>query len=351
MSGARGGDLAAGFRRLIRSDGPISVARFMGESNAQYYASRDPLGAAGDFVTAPEISQMFGELAGLWLADLWSRAGRPAGAFYAELGPGRGTLARDALRAMSRAGLAPNVHLVEGSPALRAVQAEAVPGASFHTDAADLPEAGPLLLVANEFLDALPIRQLVRADAGWRERMIGLAGDDFAFVAGPSDMTAALTSSHANAPQGTIVETSPASAAIVGEVAGRVMRQGGAALFIDYGHLTPRTGSTLQAVRAHRRVDPLAQPGEADLTAHVDFPALAMIAEQTGCHVRMTTQGEWLSAMGIDVRAAALARAAPAQASAVAAARDRLVKPAEMGQLFKVMAITAQGWPPPAGFA
>jgi NADH dehydrogenase [ubiquinone] 1 alpha subcomplex assembly factor 7 len=347
----KGGDLAARFRRLIRNDGPITVARFMGESNAHYYASRDPLGAAGDFVTAPEISQMFGELAGLWLGDLWSRAGRPDGAFYAELGPGRGTLARDALRAMGRVGLAPSVHLVEGSPALRAVQAGVLPGSVLHSDSASLPAAGPILLLANEFLDALPIRQLVRTQTGWRERMVGLTGEDFAFVAGPSDVTAALASSHTDAPPGTIVETSPASAAIIGEVAGRIMRQGGAALFIDYGHLTPRTGSTLQAVRAHRRVDPLAQPGEADLTAHVDFSALAAIVERTGCRINMTTQGEWLSALGIDVRAAALARAAPAQADSVAAARDRLVKPEEMGQLFKVMAITAPGWPVPAGFS
>ena len=351
MREVQGGELAARFRRLIRSDGPISVARFMGESNAQYYASRDPLGSAGDFVTAPEISQIFAAIAGLWLAERWTRAAPPEGAFYAELGPGRGTLARDALRAMGRVGLAASVHLVEGSPALRAVQAGVVPGAFFHTDSSGLPEAGPMLLLANEFLDALPIRQLVRTEAGWRERMIGLAGEDFAFVAGSSDMSAALGDLHADTPLGTIIETSPAAAAVVGEVADRIMRQGGAALLIDYGHLTPRTGSTLQAVRAHRRVDPLAQPGEADLTAHVDFTALAGIAGRTGCRVDMTTQGEWLSAMGIDVRAAALARAAPAQANSVAIARDRLVKPEEMGQLFKVMAITAPGWPAPAGFS
>ncbi len=344
-------DLVDRFRRLIREHGPMPVAQFMGESNAQYYASRDPLGAAGDFITAPEISQMFGELAGLWLSDVWQRAGQPAAAIYAELGPGRGTLAKDALRAIGATGLHPRIHLVEGSPALRAVQAQALPAARFHHDLADVPEDGPLLLIANEYLDALPVRQLVRTPAGWRERMVALAGEDFVFAAGPSDMGPALADAHDGAPEGTIVETCPAAAAVIGEVAGRLMRQGGAALFIDYGHLLARTGSTLQAVRAHAKVDPLAHPGEADLTAHVDFATLAAVASHAGCRVQTATQGAWLMAMGIDVRAAALSRAAPAEADAIAAARDRLVGTAQMGQLFKVLAITAPDWPVPAGFA
>jgi NADH dehydrogenase [ubiquinone] 1 alpha subcomplex assembly factor 7 len=351
-----GSDLATTFRRLIRTHGPMPVSRFMGESNARYYATRDPLGApgaslGGDFVTAPEISQMFGELAGLWLADLWDRAGRPGDACYAELGPGRGTLAKDALRAMARAGLKPPVHLVEGSPALRAIQAKAVPGAAFHEDATTLPDAGPLLLIGNEFLDALPIRQLVRTESGWRERMVALDGENFVFVAGPQPMAAPVPAALADAEPGTIVETGPAAAAITGELAQRLVRQGGAALVIDYGHLEPRTGSTLQAVRAHRHIDALAMPGEADLTAHVDFAPLAGLARTAGCTVHTATQGDWLRAMGIDVRAAALARATPAAARDVAAARDRLVSDGQMGQLFKVMAIVAPGWPPPSGFA
>lgn len=350
-SEARSSNLAERFRRLIRTDGPMPVARFMGESNAHYYASRDPLGAGGDFVTAPEISQMFGELTGLWLTDLWDRAGQPAEACYAELGPGRGTLADDALRAMARAGLSPAVHLVESSPALRSIQAAALPRAAFHDDAAGLPEHGPLLLLANEFLDALPIRQLVRAEAGWRERMVALDGEHFVFVGGLQPMDEAVPPSFADAAPGTILETCPGAAAVVGEIAQRLARQGGAALFIDYGHLASRTGSTLQAVRAHRKVDPFTSPGAADLTAHVDFAVLAEIARATGCAVHTATQGDWLRAMGIELRAAALSRAAPAAAAGIAAAVERLTTADQMGELFKVMALIAPGWPAPAGFA
>lgn len=346
-----GGDVAVRFRRLIRTDGPISVARYMGESNAYYYASRDPLGAAGDFVTAPEISQIFGELAGVWLADLWDRAARPADAIYAELGPGRGTLAHDALRAMARAGMAPPIHLVEGSPTLRRVQADVLPPAHFHDDTTSLPDAAPLLLLANEFLDALPVRQLVRTASGWRERMVALQGDDFVFVAGHQPMDDAVPAVFAEASEGAIVETCPAAAAVVREIAQRLTRQGGAALFIDYGHTAPRTGSTLQAVRGHRKVDPLARPGEADLTTHVDFAVLAEVARGAGCTVHIATQGDWLRAMGIELRAAALARAAPNAAEDIAAATARLTAADQMGDLFKAMAITAPCWPAPAAFA
>ena len=349
-------DLAARFRRLIRAHGPMPVARFMGESNAHYYASRDPLGAAdgssgGDFVTAPEISQMFGELIGVWIADLWDRAGRPADACYAELGPGRGTLAKDALRAMAGTGIRPAVHLVEGSPTLRAKQAEVLPTAQFHDDTDSLPDDRPLLLVANEFLDALPIRQLVRTGSGWSERMVALDGDAFVFVAGPQPMDQVVPDSFGNAPPGTIIETNPGAAAIVGDVARRLARQGGAALFVDYGHLALRAGSTLQAVRAHTRIDPLAYPGEADLTAHVDFVVLADIASAAGCKVGLTTQGAWLETMGIDVRAESLTRTAPERAAEIRAAQDRLVSPREMGNLFKVMALTAPHWPRGVGAA
>lgn len=350
------GDLAARFRRLIADVGPISVTRFMGESNARYYATRDPLGAprglrGGDFVTAPEISQMFGELAGLWLAELWARAGRPAGAIYAELGPGRGTLAKDALRAMAGAGLRPEAHLIEGSPALRAIQAGALPDAVFHDDAGRLPEDRPLLILANEFLDALPIRQLVRTEAGWRERMVATEGEGFGFVASLQAVDFTPPGSHADSPVGAIVEINPGAAAVVEEIARRLASQGGAALIFDYGHLAPRMGSTLQAVRAHRRVDPLAAPGEADLTAHVDFAALAEIATAAGCKVRTATQGAWLEAMGIDLRAEALARAAPKRADEIQVSKNRLVSPQQMGKLFKVMAITGPPWPAGVGFS
>ena len=350
------GDLAARFRRLIADVGPISVTRFMGESNARYYATRDPFGApgesgGGDFVTAPEISQMFGELAGLWLAELWDRAGRPADAIYAELGPGRGTLAKDALRAMAGAGLRPQAHLIEASPTLRAIQADALPSAIFHADAGSLPEHAPLLMLANEFVDALPVRQLVRTEAGWRERMVAIDGDGFAFVAGFQPVEFAPPPALSDSPVGTIVETNPGAAAVVEEIARRLARQGGAALFFDYGHLATRTGSTLQAVRAHRKVDPLAAPGEADLTAHVDFAALAEIATAAGCIVRTAPQGDWLEAMGIGLRAEALARAAPKRAGEIQVSKNRLVSPAQMGKLFKVMAITGPSWPAGVGFS
>lgn len=347
---AQADDLTSRFRRLIEAFGPMSVARYMGEANAHYYATRDPLGRAGDFITAPEISQMFGELVGLWLADVWDRAGRPADAIYVELGPGRGTLAKDALRAMAGAGLRPEVHFVEGSPALRDIQRDAVPGAIFHDDPGSLPSDRPLLVVGNEFLDALPVRQLVRAERGWRERMVAWHDDGFAFVAGVQPMEEAVPPNRLGAPVGTILETNPGAAAVVEYLAARLAAQGGTALLVDYGTLETRVGSTLQAVRAHRKVPVLAHPGSADLTAHVDFAALAEIAARAGVRTAATTQGAWLRAMGIDARAAALSRATPARKGEIAAARDRLVHDDEMGELFKILALAAPDWPAGAGF-
>ena len=339
------------FARLIAATGPISVARFMAESNAHYYATRDPLGAAGDFVTAPEISQMFGELIGVWLADVWQRAGRPEPVHYVELGPGRGTLARDALGAAERHGLRPQVHLIEGSPALRNLQRALQPAATFHHDLSTVPDDGAILLVANEFLDALPVRQLVRTGDGWRERMVGLDGDGFAFVAGSQPMDAAVPSAWRDAPEGAILETRPAAAATIEEVARRLTHHGGAALFVDYGHVEPRLGSTLQAVRGHRKLDPFAAPGAADLTAHVDFAALAQTAEARGARWCGTIeQGGLLRALGIDARAAKLAVASPQHAVAILGAKDRLSGETAMGSLFKAMALTAPDWPEPAGF-
>ena len=347
-----GRTLADTFRRLIGATGPISLAQFMGEANARYYTSRDPLGPAGDFVTAPEISQMFGELIGLWLADLWIRAGRPDAPFYVELGPGRGTLARDALRAMARYGLAPAVHLVEGSTELKRAQLEAVPHARFHADLASVPQDGPMLLVANEFFDALPVRQLVRTSAGWRERMVATdESDAFVFVAGRQPMDAAVPPARAEAADGAIIETCPAAAAVAFELAGRLVAQGGAALLVDYGYDAPQEGSTLQAVARHRKVDPFADPGEADLTAHVDFATLAQIAQSRGARwLGTVAQGAWLRALGIEARAEALAGFAPQHREALMAARERLTAPDQMGELFKVMGLAAPGWPDAVGF-
>ena len=297
--------------------------------NDYYYATRDPLGRDGDFTTAPEISQMFGELLGAALADSWTRAGRPAEAVYAELGPGRGTLASDALRVLRRSGFAGEVHLVETSPVLRSAQEEAVPGAVWHDSVDDLP-AAPLLLVANEFLDALPVRQFV-ADV---ERKVVMAGGGLAFDR-----------------DGEIIERSPARENAVAAIAIRLASHGGAALIIDYGHERTAPGDTLQAVSGHRYVPTLVDPGEQDLTAHVDFEAIGRAAREAGAKVtEVITQGEWLNRLGIGARAAALATANPERVPELEQAVDRLCHEEQMGQLFKVMGVYSPNWPAPAGF-
>jgi len=330
--------------RAITLAGPISVAQYMAAANAHYYATRDPLGAGGDFTTAPEISQMFGELIGLWLADLWDRAGRPAVA-YVELGPGRGTLAADALRAMAKAGLAPPVHFVETSPVLRAAQAERVPGATWHDDIATLPDDMALLIVANEFFDALPIRQLVKGADAWHERLVACQDTLFLPIKGKAVPDAIIPPALADAAPGSIIETSPASVAVMQALGDRLARQGGAALVVDYGYDGPAIGDTLQAVRAHGFANPFEAPGEHDLTAHVDFATLAAAAQGAGARTfGPVGQGALLTALGIDARAAALGER-------VRPDRDRLVNPDQMGTLFRALGITAPDWPQPAGFA
>lgn len=323
----------------------------MGLANAHYYATRDPLGAGGDFTTAPEISQMFGELVGLCLADAWHRAGRPEGMRYVELGPGRGTLAADALRAMARAGLSPEVHFVETSPILRRAQAERVPGARWHDDVASLPDDGPLLVVANEFFDALPVRQLVATERGWRERLVRVEEGAFVPAAGAQIPHEAIPAHVRAAPAGSVLEASPASMAVVRLLAERLAQAGGVALIADYGHARTAAGETLQAVRGHAFADPWRDPGESDLTAHVDFEALAAAAAAAGVRAPgPVEQGAWLTTLGIDARAAALAAAAPDRAAEIEAARARLVAPDQMGRLFKLLALAAPAWPDPAGF-
>jgi NADH dehydrogenase [ubiquinone] 1 alpha subcomplex assembly factor 7 len=342
--------LQARLARRILADGPISVERFMAEANAHYYAGRDPLGRAGDFVTASEVSQMFGELVGACLADLWIRAGRPP-AHYVELGPGRGTLAADALRAMRGATFTPPVHFVETSPVLATIQADLVPQARIHASIATLPADAPLLIVANEFLDALPIRQFLQTDAGWRERMIGWSGSGFVPVPGLVPVEEAVPAALRQAPLGSIVETSPVALELVAQIAERLAAQGGAAIFIDYGHTVSAAGETLQAVTGHAYAEPFADPGGRDLTAHVDFAAIAQSAQSAGLTIAgPVAQGRWLEALGIAARAATLAKAAPARAAEIAAAHARLTRPEQMGSLFKAMAIIAPTWPQPAGF-
>ncbi len=323
----------------------MPLDRYMALANARYYATRDPLGTDGDFVTAPEISQMFGELIGLCLADLWDRAGRPADAIYVELGPGRGTLARDALRAMAAAGLKPAVHLVETSPVLRAAQARLLPGATWHDGLATLPGA-PLLVVANEFFDALPIRQLVRDGAGWRERVVEHAGGErFRVLPGPVVPGPDV----AGIRPGDVLEVSPAGLAVMAALARRLAAQGGAALVVDYGHVASGPGDTLQSVARHAAAQPFTAPGTRDLTAHVDFAALAVAAAAARTHGPVD-QGAFLGALGLAQRAAALARGAPERAGEIAVAHRRLSHEEEMGRLFKVLGVTAPGWPVPSGF-
>jgi len=344
--------LAAKLVREIERAGPIPVAQFMAEANAHYYATRDPLGTAGDFVTAPEISQMFGELIGLWLADLWMRAGSPGDVHYVELGPGRGTLAADALRAMRSVGLEPPVHFVETSPVLREAQATRVPQAKWHDSVATLPGDGPLFVVANEFFDALPVRQLVASGTGWRERTVAFADGAFAPALGEAVPDSLLPEALVGAAMDTIVESCPAARAICAELSARIADQGGAAIVVDYGHQGPAAGDTLQAVRRHDYADPFADPGERDLTAHVDFAALAREGRATGLKVTGPAgQGEWLERLGLSARASALAAAQPASAAEIAMAKDRLAGPDQMGTLFKVLALVAPDWPDPEGFS
>jgi NADH dehydrogenase [ubiquinone] 1 alpha subcomplex assembly factor 7 len=335
----------------MATHGPVTLTHYMGESNTRYYSDRDPLGEGGDFITAPEISQMFGELIGLWLADIWIRAGREELVHYVELGPGRGTLARDALRSAKRYGLEPKVHFVESSTALKDIQLATVPQAQWHHDLSTVSPYGPLLIVANEFLDALPIRQLVMTEVGWRERLVGFRDGQFIPIAGDKPMDSAVPEALREAQAGTILETCPGAAANAYEIAGRLVGQGGTALLIDYGHEEPRTGSTLQALKAHRRVDPFAMPGEADLTAHVDFSALVPIVESRGCRwLGTVTQGSWLRELGIEMRAESLSAFSPEHAKAIETAKDRLIGEGQMGGLFKVMGLSAPHWPDGVGF-
>ena len=336
----------------IDREGPIPLGDYMAIANDYYYASKDPLGEEGDFVTAPEISQMFGEIVGIWLADLWLRKGSPDHCHYVELGPGRGTLASDALRSLAKFGCSPTVHFVETSPVLKAKQAQLHPEAIWHDDIASLPDEGPLLVVANEFFDALPIEQFVATTGGWRRQMV--ARDRSKFVAIPSDEVAEdrIGGSMSGFPDGTILERSPVSVELAGHLASRLAKQGGTLLIIDYGYTRPGTGSTLQAVKDHMPISPFDSPGTSDLTAHVDFHTLANIARTRLLAVHgPAEQGQWLKSLGIDQRAKALINATPKQADNIRAAHQRLTHADEMGCLFRVMAATPIDWPEPEGFS
>ncbi|WP_092643021.1 class I SAM-dependent methyltransferase [Jannaschia faecimaris] len=338
----------------IHATGPLTVADYMSDCllhpTLGYYSTRDPFGKAGDFTTAPEISQMFGEMLGLCLAQTWIEQGRPARFALTELGPGRGTLTADVLRVgRAVAGFveAAEVHLVEASPTLREVQAASLSGHApvWHDTVDTLPEL-PQFLLANEFLDALPIRQHVRDGTEWRERLVTADGDSLTFALSPPVPVPELA--HHDVPDGTLVERCPGLPGLVASVADRVSG-GGAAIFIDYGHWRSR-GDTLQALRAHAPEDPLAHPGQADLTAHVDFEAVARAARPARVSL-MTTQGVLLERLGITARAQALARGLTGAAlDAHVTAHRRLTHPTKMGDLFKAMALVPPEAALPPGF-
>ena len=344
--------------RRIGATGPVGIAEYMTEClfdpEHGYYATRDPLGVRGDFITAPEVSQMFGECLGLALAQAWLDRGAPSPFALTELGPGRGTLMADMVRATHGVpGFhdAMQVHLIEASTPLKTVQAETLSrtGATWHESLADLADL-PLFLVANEFFDALPIRQFLRDGDGWRERVVGVQNNALAFGLTEAVPVAALNDRVEETREGDLVELGLPAQSIATEIGRRIAVSGGVALIIDYG-TWGGTGDTLQAVQGHRKTGPLEAPGEADLTAHVDFGALAAAA--TGADTApLTPQGVFLERLGITARAQTLARSlsGPALEAHIAAHR-RLTHPDEMGSLFQALALHAPGTPTPPGFA
>jgi NADH dehydrogenase [ubiquinone] 1 alpha subcomplex assembly factor 7 len=351
--------LAEFLARRIALTGPITVAEFMAEALGHpvhgYYQRRDPLGSAGDFITAPEVSQMFGEMIGLWCVEVWHAMGGPSPCRLVELGPGRGTLMADALRAARirpAFAAAMRLHLVETSPHLRERQGEVLAAhqPQWHANFGEVPD-GPLLLVANEFFDALPVHQFLLGPEGWYERVVTAEGERLAFASAPPGPSFALLTERQRG--GPAAEVSAAALTLAADIGRRVAAHGGAALIIDYGSSQSLPGESLQAVRRHQPVDPLADPGEADLSAHVDFAALARAARQAGAAAYgPLPQGEFLHRIGLDARAASLkARATPTQMHEIDAARRRLLDAREMGTLFKVLAVTAPSLALPPGFA
>ena len=352
-------------RETIAESGPMSLETYMTLALAHpvygYYASKMPLGESGDFITAPEISQMFGELIGLWCVAVWRAVGEPRPLLLAELGPGRGSLMADALRA---ARIAPDflgaidLNLVETSEVLAACQRvslqESRVAARWHKTAEELP-SGPAIIVANEFFDCLPVRHFVRGPEGWHERLVGLDGEGRLCFGLAPDAELGLA---APGEPGQVIEAGHAGARLMARLAARIAAQGGVLLVIDFGYDSPLRGETLQAVKQHRFADPLRDPGEADLTAHVDFRGLVRAALAAGARANgPVPQGEWLARLGIHERAAALRRfASERQRAAINSAFLRLVGgghgsgATDMARLFKALAVTAPGFAAPPGF-
>jgi len=350
----------------IRETQPLSVAEYMGHALGHaeygYYMTRDPFGAQGDFITAPEVSQMFGELLGLWAAVVWQGMGSPETVHLVELGPGRGTLMTDMLRAgFAAPGFRESVqvHMVETSPALKTIQKQALEAASlpheplWHGSFDDVAP-GPVIVIANEFFDALPIEQYFHAGDYWCPRVVDIKpdGDGLCFVLLPPFDAPELPPGLLDVPPDTMVEVCPSGLEIVEKISRRIVADGGAALIVDYGHGQSGTGDTLQAVKGHEYHHPLTDPGEADLTAHVDFGALGQRVFASGARaLGVVSQGAFLESLGIRERAKALlAGASDEQAEDISGALKRLTDASEMGELFKVMAITAIDAPPPPGF-
>jgi NADH dehydrogenase [ubiquinone] 1 alpha subcomplex assembly factor 7 len=334
-------------RARIKAQGAVALPEFMAAAVADYYAAGNSFGAAGDFTTAPEISQMFGEIIGAWAVDAVSRFGY---AHYVELGPGRGTLAQDALRVAARGGWQPQAHFVETSPALQEQQCARFPHAQWHASIETLPTDAPLLIIANEFFDALPVAHYVRCGGMWRERQVALAGEAFTWCLGAEDATPRVPSQFHTAPEQSVWEYGAAAVDIARDLAARLAHQGGAMLVLDYGYSGPALGETLQALRAHVYAPVLEAAGVGDITAHVDFTALATAVAAGGAQaLPLRTQGDWLEAHGISHRAKALIAHARAQgqevvAAQVAAAHTRLVAAEQMGGLFKILEVRGGGW-------
>lgn len=367
--------MADHLRERMSDQGPLTVAQFMEDALTHprlgYYMGRDPFGRGGDFITAPEISQMFGELIGLWCVVQWQAMGSPDPVRLVELGPGRGTMMADTLRAGRGAeGFLESldVSLVEISPSLKTLQEDTlVKTPAIHTarsltwwsDFSEIPE-GPLLAVANEFIDALPVHQFQMTSDGWRERLVGPGEGGFRFVLAdgppaegviPPAVDNARENARENTPEGAIVEVRPRATALARAMAGRLTRNPGAVLIIDYGHGESAAGDTLQAVKGHEYQDPLLEPGEADLTAHVDFAEFGRAAEEAGARVLgPVTQAAFLLELGLETRAQALMTAAPEHRQEIDQSFHRLTDDGGMGRLFKVLALTSPGQPPPPGF-
>lgn len=355
-------ELATHIRSLITANGPMTIASYMDlalqHPEHGYYRQHDPLGKDGDFITAPEISQMFGEMIGLWCADVWRKLGQPDRFVLLELGPGRGTLMQDALRATAKVPgfhQALQLHMLESNLTLRKIQQEKliVHLPIYLDNLSQLPDL-PTIVIANEFFDALPVRQFEKTFQGWNERWITVEQDKLAFIHLPLDaiMSQLIPENLREANPGTFYEVSMPSTAIMRNLAKHIVRNGGAVLAIDYGFAEAAGQPTLQAVANHTYVDVLSNPGAVDLTSHVDFGLLQRVVSGQGARVVSPVgQGEFLQTLGIDLRAAQLKQhATPQQAGDIDAALKRLTGPSDMGNLFKVLAITSAQLSTPVGF-